>query len=797
MQQPDEPIHKQIAQAQNFFKEKKYADAVDLCTGIIIRTTDLTLLVDVFLLRAKSYQGVAQEEQIPILKDEFLRNALDDLKDFKNGKFRDSIPLTISIRREIAALGETLQNTIDRLNEPPSYFASAPASAPSEQLPSPEEKPPVYHFAPPPPVNADAHEQQPEPIPEIQKEKVRELPKEVKREYDPEAEAQLVLAYGLATGDGRRSVNPAEAERLYRLAAEKKHPIAMFWLAYQFHIKSINKQTVEQLLNEAMPHLEMLANEGNLYAQTALGLYHHSGISGVADSTEGVKWFRQAAEQGHSEAQYHLACWFDSQKNYDESEEWYKKSAAQGNVLALTIMGIIYESKEERAEAAIYFQRAAEQEFTHAKKDLESLLQTNPALKPLREYKLPPVSGERKQDTTLMEAAEVQVISAYRLETGSGHSIVNLDEALRLYELAAEQKHPLAMFHVGRLLVEGKRIKKNIASANILFEEAVPSLQSLAYLENPYAQTALGGCYLSGWAVTQSFAEAIRWYQAAADKGDAEAQYIMGWFCNTGQIMTEDRGVKAVEWYRKAADQGHMIARYNLGVLLRCDSGIGIARDLPESEKWNRQAAMQGFSLAQYQMGKWYEIGDGPVLKDLTEAKRWYQLSADQGEVNSQVKLGLCHLNNIPKNPQAAARLFQFAADQKHAIGEYFLAWCYENSKGVDKDLHKAEILYFNAAQRGCKEAQAALDRVRANKNVVQKSAAAQKPEDESKEIKIADKAEPEVQSRSTWQVPPAANNPHILLARPPGSGNSGGASVPRTPLPEGQRDEARSCAIS
>ena len=39
---------------------------------------------------------------------------------------------------------------------------------------------------------------------------------------------------------------------------------------------------------------------------------------------------------------------------------------------------------------------------------------------------------------------------------------------------------------------------------------------------------SLGHCYRSGNGVTQDLAEAVRWYQKAADQGDADAQFALG-----------------------------------------------------------------------------------------------------------------------------------------------------------------------------------------------------------------------------------------------------------------------------
>src|ERR1041385_8786039 len=51
------------------------------------------------------------------------------------------------------------------------------------------------------------------------------------------------------------------------------------------------------------------------------------------------------------------------------------------------------------------------------------------------------------------------------------------------------------------------------------------------------------------------FAEALRWYRVAAEKGSAEAQFEIGVLYDTGQGVTQDPA-EALRWYQRAADQG-------------------------------------------------------------------------------------------------------------------------------------------------------------------------------------------------------------------------------------------------
>lgn len=55
-------------------------------------------------------------------------------------------------------------------------------------------------------------------------------------------------------------------------------------------------------------------------------------------STEAVKWYRKAAEQGDADAQFSLALCYEKgkgvKKDIPTAISWYEKSAAQGNEMA-------------------------------------------------------------------------------------------------------------------------------------------------------------------------------------------------------------------------------------------------------------------------------------------------------------------------------------------------------------------------------------------------------------------------------------------------------------------------------
>jgi len=104
-----------------------------------------------------------------------------------------------------------------------------------------------------------------------------------------------------------------------------------------------------------------------------------------------------------------------------------------------------------------------------------------------------------------------------------------------------------------------------------------------------------------------------------------------------------------VRWYQMAAEQGNAIAQNNLGVMY--DKGLGVPQDYVEAVRWYQMAAEQGNAIAQNNLGVIYDKGLG-VPQDYVEAVRWYQMAAEQDNGIAQIKLGVMYQNGhgVPQN---------------------------------------------------------------------------------------------------------------------------------------------------
>ncbi len=122
------------------------------------------------------------------------------------------------------------------------------------------------------------------------------------------------------------------------------------------------------------------------------------------------------------------------------------------------------------------------------------------------------------------------------------------------------------------------------------------------------------------------FATALKEWRPLAERGNADAQYMLGIMYRRGEGGTQDYEV-AIEWFRLAAEQGNASAQSNLGAMY--DQGLGITEDPNAAFKWFKLAAEQGNNYSLFILGEMYERGRG-VTRDQIRAHMWWNIAASE-----------------------------------------------------------------------------------------------------------------------------------------------------------------------
>lgn len=137
---------------------------------------------------------------------------------------------------------------------------------------------------------------------------------------------------------------------------------------------------------------------------------------------------------------------------------------------------------------------------------------------------------------------------------------------------------------------------------------------------------------LTGVGDSHNDLKALDSFRRAGDLGYAPAQTVLGYFYETGTIVTSQPG-QALDWYKKAATQGDRVGDWLLGRLYF--SGTGTQRDLNAAEQWLQNAANQGDPYGQYLLGR-VKL----ERNDYVNAAVLFRKAAMQGLPQAQQQLG-------------------------------------------------------------------------------------------------------------------------------------------------------------
>jgi localization factor PodJL len=160
------------------------------------------------------------------------------------------------------------------------------------------------------------------------------------------------------------------------------------------------------------------------------------------------------------------------------------------------------------------------------------------------------------------------------------------------------------------------------------------ALRNAALKGDATAAFEIGIRYAEGRGVPQSYEEAARWYDRAAQAGVVPGMFRLGTLYEKGLGLKKDWEV-ARRYYMQAAERGNAKAMHNLAVL-DADGGTRGA-NYKSASLWFRKAADRGVADSQFNLGILYARGIG-VDQNLAESFKWFNLAAAQGDVDAGKK---------------------------------------------------------------------------------------------------------------------------------------------------------------
>jgi uncharacterized protein len=185
----------------------------------------------------------------------------------------------------------------------------------------------------------------------------------------------------------------------------------------------------------------------------------------------------------------------------------------------------------------------------------------------------------------------------------------------------------------------------------------------------------------------KDYGKAFREWKAAAEAGQAEAQFDLGVLYAQGKGVRRDLTM-AERWYRKAAEQGNAEAAFALGQMYSL--GWGVPRDEADALRWFQMANSPD---SDGPSTDWSLIEGYGVQQDQKQAAYWYELAAEKGHAEAQFALGRLYAEGkggIPHDEEQAVRWVRASASQGYEPAQARLGIRYANGQGIQQDTKRA-----------------------------------------------------------------------------------------------------------
>ena len=191
----------------------------------------------------------------------------------------------------------------------------------------------------------------------------------------------------------------------------------------------------------------------------------------------------------------------------------------------------------------------------------------------------------------------------------------------------------------------------------------------------------LAAMCISGDGAGVDYAQACRYFEAAAVQGNADALYGLGKLYLKKDYAGYDTA-KAIEYLERSAEKDHAFAKYQLGKLL-CEGEI-CDKDIARGLKLLEELAEKGVSIAAYLAGKVYLREKD--WQDIKKAISHFKAAAEDGNSYAEYQLGKIYYFGTGVRPDAEKGLDYLKASAAHGnayAAEHLRSIQYQQTRGV------------------------------------------------------------------------------------------------------------------
>jgi TPR repeat protein len=235
-------------------------------------------------------------------------------------------------------------------------------------------------------------------------------------------------------------------------------------------------------------------------------------------------------------------------------------------------------------------------------------------------------------------------------------------KAIPWFLKAARQGYAKAYFNLGAAYYNGDGVGTNDLNYCAWFifsadagdergkEALVRTMQELGTTRVNRCEEIAATAYLTGDLIKQDYANALKWYSAAANKGDGTACEKLAYMYDRGLGVPIDKA-ESIKWLQRGADLNYGPAAYELAMLY--ESGKNVTQDLVGARKLYEQASYSSVTQAFAALGRFYAEGLG-VKVDRDKALAYYMVAASAGDAAAKQKVDQLSAQLSPKQIAAA-----------------------------------------------------------------------------------------------------------------------------------------------
>lgn len=170
------------------------------------------------------------------------------------------------------------------------------------------------------------------------------------------------------------------------------------------------------------------------------------------------------------------------------------------------------------------------------------------------------------------------------------------------------------------------------------FREALKWFEKAADAGNATAMAKAASIYYAGVGnVARNRRKAFHLYLRAAESGNHHGMLRVGIFYSSGEWPAEQNYQKAAEWFQKAAELGENAAMHNIGMFHL--EGKGVSLSVDKGMTWLHKAALNNDITALRKLIWLYSQGEMGVQKDPVKAYEYALQASEQGDALSMLKL--------------------------------------------------------------------------------------------------------------------------------------------------------------